>query len=121
MTETTAYSHKARGFFRCDDGIRFFAQFVVDGEVKPFAGKFDHKIDPFQVPDAILYYERLDELYAEFRIATHKHPFVGPGSVHLPFIKHELTRTTEFLIVGPLSGLLPEGFVVGGGGTWLVL
>ncbi len=121
MAEISTFAHEARGFFRCEDGIRFFAEFIVDGERKPFVGQFDHKIIPFDVPEAILHYVHRDELFADFRIDVKSHPTVGPSSIRLPFFKHDIVKTTRFLVVGPLAGILPEGFGVGGGGSWLPL
>lgn len=121
MADTTTFAHTAEGFFRCEDGVRFFAEFVVEGNRKPFAGRFDHKIIPFNVPVAILHYVHRDELYADFRIDLSRFHYVGPGKIRLPFVKHETSETTTFVIDGSIAGILPEGFDVGGGGAWLLL
>src|SRR6266576_3073198 len=115
MAETSTFDRQAGGFFRCEDGISFFAEFIINGERKPFAGKFDYKIIPFDVPEAILHYVNLDELYGDFRIDLSRYHFVGPRKMRLPFVKHE----TTFVITGSFAGILPEGFDVGGGGSWL--
>ncbi|KAF8338426.1 hypothetical protein F5887DRAFT_1077768 [Amanita rubescens] len=120
MAETATSGPEARGFFKCEDGLNFLFEFIMDGVVKRFAGKFDYRITPFHVPVANLYYQHLDELYADFRIDVSRYHFVGPGNIRLPFVKHETTESTTFVIKGPVAGVLPEGFVVGGGGSWLV-
>jgi hypothetical protein len=120
MTEITTFAHEARGFFRCEDGISFFAEFIVHGVRKPFSGRFDHRVIPFDIPMAILRYDHLDELYADFRIDVNSHPIVGPSSIRLPLIKREILKTTRFFIDGPLARILSEGCIVGGGGSWLL-
>jgi hypothetical protein len=116
MAETATSGPEIRRSFKCEDGLNFLARFIIDGQVKNFAGKFDYRIIPFHVPVATLYYQHLDELFGYFRIDVSRYHPVGPSLIRLPFVKNE----TTFVIKGPIAGILDEGFDLGGGGSWLV-